>query len=171
MKCLFNTAVALVALTFAAATFAHQNRTEGTIKLSYNDGREATSGLIEINNVLKPIGVRVNEVALPRAAKSLLKTSQNRALNEEEAAKLISHFALHRGQLLDIISDAGRQPEAHRGGYLTTSEVGVAPYPKVYDMKALTPKVMEYLQEKFGRLDFPGFTRHWLIPNNTPLHI
>jgi hypothetical protein len=40
----------------------------------------------------------------------------------------------------------------HRGGFLSTSEVGVAPYPKVYDMKAMTPEVMSFLQDKFGKL-------------------
>ncbi|VAW49884.1 hypothetical protein MNBD_GAMMA04-1787 [hydrothermal vent metagenome] len=152
MKTLLNTVITLITLLFTMVSFADQDPTEGMITLSYSDGRTDTSGLNEINKALKVIGVRVNEVPLPIAAKPLLKISQKRALNKEETAELLSHFSLHRGQLLDIIAESGRTPEAHRGGYLTTSEIGVPPYPKVYDMKALTPEVMQYLQVKFGKL-------------------
>jgi selenocysteine lyase/cysteine desulfurase len=37
-------------------------------------------------------------------------------------------------------------------GYLSTSQVGVAPYPKVYDMKAMTPDVQKSVLEFFGKL-------------------
>ncbi len=81
-----------------------------------------------------------------------MEVSKERAITKEESEKLISLFSLHRGDLLGQIKKAGRVPEAHRGGFLSTSEVGVAPYPKVYDMKAMTPEVMHYLQDKFGKL-------------------
>lgn len=125
---------------------------EGDIKLSYSNGAEDSIGLKDINKVLKSVGVRITTVQLPEAAFPLLRVSEKRALNPEEAKQLISNFSLHRGELLDQIEKAGRKPEMHRGGYLSTSEVGVAPYPKVYDMKALSPKVIAYLQEKFGKL-------------------
>ncbi len=132
--------------------FAEQDQTEGTIKLSYSDGKPATTGINNINDILRSVGVRVTTVPLPEEASPILKASQTRAITSEEADKLISHFSLHRGELLDQISEAGRKPEAHRGGYLSTSEIDVSPYPKVYDMKAMTPKVKAYLQEKFGKL-------------------
>ena len=72
-----------------------------------------------------------------------------------KASALLSIFSLYRGQLLDEISKAGRKPAmppAYRGGYLSISEKGVAPYPKVYDLKSLTPEVSVFLQEKFGKL-------------------
>ncbi len=152
MKRLLNIAISLTTLILAPASFADQSQTAGIIKLSYSDRRTVTLGLADINEVLQSIGVRVNEVPLPTAAKPLLNASQDRALTQEESAQLITLFALHRGELLDIVSGAGRKPEAHRGGYLSTSEVGVAPYPKVYDMKALTPDVIDFLKEKFGKL-------------------
>ena len=152
MRFLLNAALSLTCLILAATSLADESSTERTITLSYTDGRAATTGLTDTNKVLKDVGVHVTEVPLPHAAQPLLKVSQERALTQEEAARLISHFSLHRGQLLDIVAAAGRTPEAHRGGYLATSEIGVAPYPKVYDMKALTPEVMEHLQEKFGKL-------------------
>ena len=133
-------------------SFANQTQTEGVIKLSYSNGNADTIGVDNINAVLKSVGVRVSTVSLPKEALPILRTSQTRAITSDEAKELISYFSLHRGELLDQISKAGRKPEAHRGGFLSTSEVGVAPYPKVYDMKAMTPDVVAFLQEKFGKL-------------------
>ena len=145
---------ALVLPTLVLPTLAHANNldTQGMLKLSYSDGKPATTGIKNVNAVLSSIGVRVNEIPLPKAAHPILKVSQQRAINPQETKELLSIFALHRGELLEQISQAGREPEAHRGGFLSTSEVGVAPYPKIYDMKALSPDVMTYLQEKFGKL-------------------
>ncbi|MBL4797546.1 MAG: hypothetical protein JKY50_09040 [Oleispira sp.] len=142
----------LAPILLSANSYADKNETQGILKLSYSDGRTATTGLNKVNAVLTQVGVRVSKVALPKAAASILKTSQSRAINPEETKQLLSIFSLHRGELLEQIDKAGRQPAAHRGGFLSTSEVGVAPYPKVYDMKALTPEVTAYLQEKFGKL-------------------
>ena len=152
MKRFYITGMAIIIMMLAPISFADESETEGTIKLSYSDGKPATVGLEGINEILSTIGVRVHKVPLPEEAKPILRVSQDRAINEEEAAQLLSIFSLHRGDLLEEIEKAGRKPEAHRGGFLSTSEEGVAPYPKVYDMKALTPDVMVYLQDKFGRL-------------------
>ena len=78
---------------------------------------------------------------MPKEATPILEASKTRSITEAESKKLISLFSLHRGLLLEQIEKAGRKPEAHRGGFLSTSEVGflstsevgVAPYPKVYD--------------------------------------
>ncbi|UXI03087.1 hypothetical protein [Photobacterium sp. TY1-4] len=131
---------------------AKTGSTEGQLTLSYSDGRAASHGLQEVNKVLKTVGVRVSQTSIPSDAAPLLKVSEQRALNSAESSQLISLFHLHRGELLDQIKLAGREPEAHRGGFLSTLEIGVAPYPKVYDMKAMSPEVMHYLQEKFGKL-------------------
>ena len=122
------------------------------LELSCSDGRPDAIGIDTINAVLRSVGVRVSQIPLPESAKPILRTSHLLALNAEETAKLLSIFSLHRGQLLDEISKAGRKPEAHRGGYLATSENGIPPYPKVYDMKALSPEVKAQLQVKFGKL-------------------
>lgn len=122
------------------------------IKLSYSNGKPATMGLDNVNAVLYSIGVHVSTLSIPEEASPLLKTSQTRSLNPDEAAKLISIFSMDREDLLDQISKAGREPTIPQGGYLTTSEDGVPPYPKVYDMKAMTPETIFYLQEKFGKL-------------------
>lgn len=152
MNILTSTVFLLLSVLLPKNSYADNFETEGLLKLSYSDGKPATLGIKNVNAVLKSIGVRVNEIPLPEAALPIIKVSQSRAINPVETKELLSIFSLHRGELLDQIAQAGRRPAAPRGGYLSTSEVGVAPYPKIYDMKALTPEVMAYLQQKFGKL-------------------
>ena len=130
----------------------HPPLKKGFIELSYSDGSPPTYGVRGINEVLRSIGVRVSTLSLPDEASHLLKASETRALTSSEANELISIFSLDRGDLLDEIKMAGRKPAVENGGHLSTSEVGVSPYPKVYDMNALSPEVEIYLQEKFGKL-------------------
>ncbi|WP_319480215.1 hypothetical protein [uncultured Draconibacterium sp.] len=122
------------------------------IKLSFSDGRDDATGLADINAVLQSVGVRVSTVELPEKAKPILETSKTRALNEEEAKNLIAAFHLDRAALLNQIEKAGREPAVENGGALTTGEDNMAPYPKVYDMKALSAEVTVFLQDKFGKL-------------------
>ncbi len=124
----------------------------GFIELAYSNGSPPTYGVKQINEVLKSVGVRVSTPALPETADHLFQASQHRALTTKEANELISIFSLDRQDLLKEIKKAGRTPAERDGGSLSTSEVGVPPYPKVYDMKSLSPEVTIYLQEKFGRL-------------------
>lgn len=129
-----------------------QKEIKEDIKLSFSDGREEAVGIADINTVLRSVGVRVSTVELPEKAKPILETSKTRALNEEEANNLIDAFHLDRDALLHQIEKAGRKPVAENGGSLTTGEDNMAPYPKVYDMKALSPEVTVFLQDKFGKL-------------------
>jgi hypothetical protein len=73
-------------------------------------------------------------------------------LNADESQALIRYFQLDRQALLEQIRLAGRHPAAKHGGHLQTSERHVPPYPKVYDMQALDPETVIFLQRKFGRL-------------------
>ena len=125
---------------------------EGFIELAFSDGAPSTYGMKQINNVLRAIGVRVSRVNLPETAGHLLQASETRALTSGEADELIAIFSLDRRDLLEEIEKAGRVPAAINGGSLSTSETGVPPYPKVYDMKSLSPDVVISLQEKFGKL-------------------
>lgn len=128
------------------------SQNEGFIELAYSDSSPPTYGVNNINNILRSVGVRVSTLSLPDEAAYLRRASQTRALSSDEAEELISIFSLNRRDLLDEITKAGRKPTVQDGGFLSTSEVGVPPYPKVYDMKALSPDVVVYLQEKFGKL-------------------
>ena len=133
-------------------SFAASTSNEGLLMLSFSDGQSNITGVKSVNAVLRSIGVSVSTVALPNEAKPILTASKKRAVTKTEQQKLLSLFTLHRGELLEQIENSGRQPEAHRGGFLSTSEIGVSPYPKVYDMKSMTPEVKQFLQRKFGKL-------------------
>lgn len=153
MKHIMNLAlVGILAIMPIANSVAKSVDNAGQLTLSYSDGSAATVGVAQVNTVLSAVGVRVSQVAIPEAAKPIIEVSQARAINQQETAELISLFALNRGDLLAQIDQAGRVPETHRGGFLSISEVGVAPYPKVYDMKAMSPDIMHFLQRKFGKL-------------------
>jgi hypothetical protein len=125
---------------------------EGYLALHFSDGTAPALGVEAVNDRLRAIGVRVSEVPIPETVKPILIASRTRAVTGEESELLLEHFHLRRRELVDEIVRAGRKPEMHRGGYLRTSENGVPPYPKVYDMKALDRKTTAYLQEKFGKL-------------------
>lgn len=125
---------------------------EGSIALHYSDGSPPSVGLEAVNAQLRRIGVRVSEVPIPDAARPVLAASRKRALSAQESAAVLGHFKLDRMALVQEIVSAGRAPEMPRGGYLQTSEIGVAPYPKVYDMQALDAATTAFIQRKFGRL-------------------
>jgi len=158
MKKLFNLAFITLLFTVIIFTVTPTQSVADTLAnneklmLSYSDGRTTTTGVENVNKVLLSVGVRVSTLPLPELAKPILKASKTRAVTPQESAQLLSIFSLHRGQLLEQIEKAGRKPEAHRDGFLSTSEVSIAPYPKIYDMKAMTPEVKFFLQKKFGKL-------------------
>jgi hypothetical protein len=143
---LFSAATTLPAASTAAAD------ADGYIALHYSDGTTPSVGLDAVNARLRTIGVRVTEVGIPVVIEPILRTSRARAVNAEESAALLHHFALGRKELVREIQLAGRTPEMPRGGYLQTSEIGVPPYPKVYDMQALDASTTSFIQRKFGRL-------------------
>ncbi len=133
-------------------SYAQADNAPGSVTLSYSDGRAATHGVDKINEALRPIGVRVSRFALPASALPILKVSNERALNSDEKTTILNTFASHRGELLNHIKLAGREPEAHRGGFLSSSEVGAEPYPKVYDLQTMTSEIMGFANKKYGRL-------------------
>ena len=131
---------------------SQSSSTDTRIALYYSDESEPSFGIDSVNESLMRVGVRVSEVAIPIEARPILEASVSRAVTESEANQLIELFYLGRRELLSEIVNAGRAPEMHRGGYLQTSEEGVAPYPKVYDMMSLDRETEVFLQHKFGKL-------------------
>jgi hypothetical protein len=125
---------------------------ENFITLYFSDGSAPITGLEPVNAKLREIGVRVSQMPIPDAATPILRASQTRALTGPESAELLHHFRLGRRELLEEIAHAGRTPEMHRGGFLQTSEQGVPPYPKVYDMRSMDEATTKFVQRKFGRL-------------------
>ncbi|NNE77758.1 MAG: hypothetical protein HKN31_11880 [Pricia sp.] len=139
-------------LVFSLATGLSQNHAEENITLSFSDGRADVNGIEDINSILNKVGVRVNAVDIPKEAKPILKASTTRALNKDEVDELLPLFYLDRRDLLRQIKKAGRRPATPRGGHLSTKEENMTPYPKIYDMKTLSPEIVLFLQEKFGKL-------------------
>ena len=142
-------ATATTAIVPAIALASEDNK---AVVLSYLDGKPADVGIASVNRVLRQIGVRVSEVPIPPEARPILEASTSRAISSDEGRRLEALFAMHRGQLLDEVGNAGRQPEVHRGGYLSTSEIGDAPYPKIFDMKAIPSNVLYAVQAKYAKL-------------------
>lgn len=131
---------------------ARASEDDNAVTLSHLDGGPAETGIENVNRKLRQIGVRISEVTIPPDARPILEASKTRAISADETKRLSALFAMHRGQLLEEISKAGRQPEAHRGGYLSTSEIGDAPYPKVFDMKAIPADILYAVQAKYAKL-------------------
>ena len=151
----FNLIIAVaisIAGTNSAIADSQSSGTDARIALYFSDESEPSFGIDSVNESLMRVGVRVSEVEIPMEARPILEASINRAVTESEANQLIEDFYLGRRELLSEIVNAGRAPEMHRGGYLQTSEEGVAPYPKVYDMMALDRETEVFLQHKFGKL-------------------
>lgn len=145
-------ATATIASIAVMPLAAHAGAVGNTVKLSHLDGSPAETGIENVNRVLRQIGVHVSEVPIPPEARPILEASKTRAISADETGRISALFTMHRGQLLQEITTAGRQPEAHRGGYLSTSEIGDAPYPKVFDMKAIPANILYAVQAKYAKL-------------------
>ena len=139
-------------LALSLPTFSSSIESKGQLVLSFSDGRASVSGISDVNKYLMSVGVRVSETSIPKSTLPIIKKSKERALRPDEHSALIEAFSLNREDLLEQISLAGRKPAVAHGGYLTTSEPNVAPYPKVYDMMSMTEETKHYLQHKFGKL-------------------
>lgn len=133
-------------------THTTDNNTLSIISLQFSDGRPAVHGIERVNEVLHSIGARASTVPIPASARETLQASEKRPLTKDEQAFLVSEFHLHRGQLLELVERAGRQPQMYRGGYLSISQQGMAPYPKVYDLQGMTPEMKHHALTRFSRL-------------------
>lgn len=122
------------------------------VALSFSDDRKSVTELKAVNDILRTVGVHVGQVDLPPQALPILKSSRTSKLDERQTSALLKMFSLTPDELLNQVSIAGRTPVIAGLGSLSTSEVGVAPYPKIYDMKAMSPKDKAFVQNKFGKL-------------------
>lgn len=143
----------LIGLSFCSTNLlAMDGKASKIATLSFSDNRQHVTDFDAINGMLKTVGVHLSRVTLPSQALPLLKLSNTTKLNQAQIAKLLKIFSLTRKDLLDQISIGGREPVIPGGGSLSTGEAGVAPYPKIYDMKAMSPQDHIYVQNKFGKL-------------------
>lgn len=150
MKALLYSASTAVAL-LSSPSFANTDDGQGAL-LRFSDGRSSLSGLTAINDVLRTVGVRLSRAEIPGEARSLLEASAKAPLSDEEKQRVLKLFSLSRSEVLEQTRAAGREPVIPAGGSMTTGEVGVAPYPKVYDLKAMAPADRLQARNKFARL-------------------
>jgi hypothetical protein len=87
----------------------------------------------EINDTLRPVGAGVWSIDLGAAPDDVRDLLRQPVLDDEATARIMQHFLLSRGDLIEIISRAGRTPEFSDGGRLETLDVtdGVR-YPQLY---------------------------------------
>ncbi len=143
--------VCLLLLLRAPGLAAQAGPVHGAL-LEFSDGRASLTELAAINDVLGTVGVRLRRVDLPPAARPLLEASARGPLSEAQKESLLRLFALSRQEVLDEARAAGRAPVIPGGGSLVTGERGVAPYPKVYDLRSMGPQDRLYARDKFARL-------------------
>lgn len=125
---------------------------EHNVSLHFSDGRESVYGIDRANQSLEQINLRITAVKVPVAARPILEASILRPTTDEEQKKLVELFYLHRGQLLDEIRLSGREPQMYRGGYLEITQKGMPPYPKIYDLKGMSPQMRHHALTRFSKL-------------------
>ena len=151
-KSALTTAAVIATMAMAPAHAEATPDPEPTVRVSFSDGRSDAVGLEGANEHLMKVGVRISQVPIRKSVRAIIDASETRSVTQGEQSELLSAFALDRQALLQEIDRAGRSPAVESGGFLSTSEEGVAPYPKVYDMKALSLEMVAFLMRKFGRL-------------------
>lgn len=150
MKKFITLATALIGMTFSTLALAHLNHEHGAI-LRFADGR-TVSELSEINEVLKTVGVSLERINVPEAAIPLLKSAVKAPLSDKDKHRLLELFSLEREQIVQQAIKSNREPVIVGGGSMTSGEVGVAPYPKVYDLHAMSSEDRRAALKKFGPL-------------------
>lgn len=138
--------------TFTQPPTHQPNQTAALISIKLPDGEACIHGLTAVNAVLRQAGVYISQISIPKEAIPILEQSEHRKLTDEERDELVSLFPLHRGELLEVIAKAGRQPEAKRGGFLNSAEYGSTPYPKVVDLKAIPVDDVDAFHARLARL-------------------
>jgi hypothetical protein len=119
--------------------------------LKFENGR-AISELSKINEVLRTVGVHLERIEVPQESIPLLEASLSAPLSAQDRQKILDLFSLSRDAVINQAKKAGRKPVIAGGGSMTSGEIGVAPYPKVYDLKAMSPDDRLSARNKFGRL-------------------
>ena len=142
-----NLGLICAAFSFSAHVLANESA-----RLVFSDGRPDAVGVSAINEVLKAVGVRLNQVEVPKASIPLLQKSLKTKLTDEDKAQVLKVFELSRKQMVSLTKSSGRDPVLPDGGSMSSGEVGVAPYPKVYDLSAMSPQDRLGARNKFAKL-------------------
>lgn len=148
-----NRVIPILCMSMLLTACTSSQRTEElSAVLKFSDGRAILSHLPAINHVLTTVGVRLETVELPASGRRLLESSTMAPLTQTETSQLLDIFALSSQDIVALTRDAGREPVIASGGSMSTGEIGVPPYPKVYDLKSMGPNDRLAARDKFARL-------------------
>jgi hypothetical protein len=109
-----------------------QDLAEG-IRLEFARARPTVTSLAEINDILHPIGFRAWPIDLTGVAGHLRQLLALPTLTDADVEALRDSFLLSRERMLEIIEQAGRTPQVHGGGEMTTLDAtNEVTYPQLY---------------------------------------
>ena len=140
-----------LSLMLAIFSFSAHVIASESARLVFSDGRPDVVGVSAINDVLKAVGVRLNQIDVPKASIPLLQKSTKTKLTDAEKAQVLKEFALSREEKVRLTRSSGREPAILGGGSMSTGEIDVAPYPKVYDLKAMSAEDKLGARNKFAK--------------------
>src|SRR5215831_2490440 len=90
------------------------------LRLETSDIRGAATSLTDVNRGLAVVASRVWPLDLLGAPVDVRRLLAKATLGVAEVERVMEHFLLPRERLLDMIRDAGREPNVPGGGALTT---------------------------------------------------
>ena len=149
MKNLFN-AILFILLSVSVSSSMADDVIRGAF-LKFADSR-SVSDLAKINAVLKQSGVSLEQIDIPSSALPLVKKSLKEPLSSKDKEVLLDIFSLSKDDVVEQAVKSNRVPVIKGGGSLKTGEPDAEPYPKVYDLKAMSDADRLKARDKFGPL-------------------
>ncbi|MEE9157584.1 MAG: hypothetical protein V3U60_04250 [Gammaproteobacteria bacterium] len=110
-------------------------------RLAFSDRRPFLTSLEEVNATLANIGSRVWPLDLGSAPTEMQRVLKQPTLTDSGVERVKEYFLMPRERLLEIITDAGREPRVLNGGALTTS---VSPHAYSYPQVFVVPDDVKY---------------------------
>ena len=90
------------------------------LKLEFPDGRPTVTELTDVNDALKTVGSRIWPLDHRTKSSDIRGLLAKPALTQTDVEQLMADFMLPRERLLEIIAEAGRQPQVPGGGNMST---------------------------------------------------
>lgn len=107
------------------------------VRLEFPDDRAPLTDLPEINKALFAVGAQLWPLDLGAAPEEVRNLLAEPSLSDAESARIKEQFLMPRDRLLDLISGAGREPQAPGGGELVTLCLPHDyTYPQLYSVEA-----------------------------------
>jgi hypothetical protein len=103
------------------------------LELQRQDGRRSTTTLAEVNDVFAGYGSRLCPLDLSGTADDVRRLLHQPTLTAAERATVLDHFLLARERLVELVTQAGREPHVPGGGATSTLDATHdVQYPELY---------------------------------------